>query len=170
MRTNRALTIIGSFVGILITIIAIRAPRAAYADSGTLLSKKVTAALRADRRLNGANCYTGAPGVIILTGKVFDENARKMAETTAYRVRGVKQVVNTLRTETGQWLEEESKINDTLALNGLQSLSVRVIGSQAYLSGQVTSQADQQRALRVIGTISNLQVVNFSRIVPGSVF
>ncbi|MGO9268138.1 MAG: BON domain-containing protein [Candidatus Binataceae bacterium] len=170
MRTNRALTIIGSFVGILITIIAIRAPRAAYADSGTLLSKKVTAALRADRRLNGANCYTEAPGVIILTGKVFDENARKMAETTAYRVRGVKQVVNTLRTETGQWLEEESKINDTLALNGLQSLSVRVIGSQAYLSGQVTSQADQQRALRVIGTISNLQVVNFSRIVPGSVF
>jgi osmotically-inducible protein OsmY len=112
------------------------------------LSKKVTAALRADRQLNGAYCYTEAPDVIILTGKVFDDSARKMAEATAYRVHGVEQVVNTLRTETGRWLEEESKINDTLALNGLQSLSVRVIGSQAYLSGQVTSQADQQRVAR----------------------
>jgi osmotically-inducible protein OsmY len=170
MRANRTLTVIGSFVGIIITIVAIVAPHSAYADSGTLLAKKVTAALRADRRLNGANCYTEAPGVIILTGKVFDANARTIAETTTYRVHGVKQVVNTLRTDTGQWLEDESRINDTLALNGLQSLSVRVIGSQAYLSGQVASQADQQRGLRVIATISNLQVVNFSRIVPGSVF
>jgi osmotically-inducible protein OsmY len=170
MRTNRKLTTIGLFVGIIITIVAICAPRVAYADSGALLSKKVTAALRADRRLNGSNCYTEAPGVIILTGTVFDENSRKLAEAAAYRVRGVQQVVNTLRTQTGQWLEEESKINDTLALNGLQSLSVRVIGPQAYLSGQITSPADQQRALRVIATISNLQVVNFSRIVPGSVF
>ena len=170
MRTNRTLTCAGLVVGIMITMIAVCLPRSVYADSATLLTKKVTAALRADRRLNGADCYTPTPGVIILTGKVFDESDRKLAEATAYHVRGVKQVVNTLRTDTGKWLEQESRINDTLALNGLQSLSVRVIGSQAYLSGQVTSQADQQRALRVIASISNLQVVNFSRIVPGSVF
>ena len=106
--------------------------------------------MRADRRLNGANCYSATLGVIILTGKVFQESDRTLAEVTAYRVRGVKQVVNTLLTETGQWQAEESTINDTLALNGLQSVSVRVIGSQAYLSGKLRSQADQQRAPRVI--------------------
>ena len=170
MRTIRTLTVTESVAGVLIAMIVICTAQTAYSGSATLLAKKVTAALRADRRLNGADCYSATPGVIILTGKVFDENSRTLAEVTAYRVRGVKQVVNTLLTDTGQWQAEEAKINDTLALNGLESLSVRVIGSSAYLSGQVTSQADQDRALRVIAAISNLQVVNFSRVVPGSVF
>jgi osmotically-inducible protein OsmY len=170
MRTIRTLTVTESVAGVLIAMIVICTAQTAYGASATLLAKKVTAALRADRRLNGAECYSATPGVIILTGKVFDENSRTLAEVTAYRVRGVKQVVNTLLTDTGQWQAEEAKINDTLALNGLESLSVRVIGSSAYLSGQVTSQADQDRALRVIAAISNLQVVNFSRVVPGSVF
>jgi hypothetical protein len=111
----------------IIAMLLVGTVRGADAKPATTLEKKVTAALRADRRLNGASCYTEAPGVIILTGKVFDDNARKIAESTAYRVRGVKQVVNTLLTDTGQWQAEEAKINDTLALNGLESMSVRVI-------------------------------------------
>jgi osmotically-inducible protein OsmY len=170
MRANRNLTIRGSVTRMMICLIAICTLGSAYAASTTLLAEKVTAALRTNRRLNGANCYCATPGVIILTGRVFEESDRTLAEVTAYRVHGVKQVVNTLLTDTGQWQAEEAKINDTLALNGLESLSVRVIGSQAYLSGKVTSQADQQRAIRIIGSISNLQVVNFSWVVPGSVF
>lgn len=134
------------------------------------LMSRVNAALRADRRLNGAYCYSVAPGVVVLHGKVFDEAARTLAESTARKVRGVRQVINSLLTETGEWHAEEARINDTLALNGFTDLTVRVIGSQAYLSGTVVGEADQQRALRVIGSISRLQIVNFSRVLPGSVF
>ena len=126
--------------------------------------------LRADRRLNGASSYTAAPGVIVLYGKVFDDKDRRLAEAKARKVHGVTQVVNTLRTETGQWLAEEARINDTLVLNDFNDVSVRVIGSQAYVSGQVTTEAEAQRAIRVISSVSNLQVVNFMRVVPGSIF
>ncbi len=145
-------------------------PVNALAGSSTSLMKRVEAALRADKRLNGADCYTAAPGVIVLHGKVFDDNARTLAEKTAGKVRGVKKVINTLGTTTGHWLEQEARINDTLRLNGFERASVRVIGSDAYLSGQVSSEADKQRAARVVSTISNLRVVNFIRVVPPKIF
>jgi osmotically-inducible protein OsmY len=157
-------------LGFLVAVIIAALPVMANADYATALMKRVDAVLRTDRRLNGASCYTAAPGVIVLYGKVFDERDRALAESTAFRVRGVKQVVNTLRTETGQWLAEESRINDTLLLNDFHDVSVRIIGSQAYVSGQVSTQAEEQRVLRVISSTSNLQVVNFMRIVPGPIF
>jgi osmotically-inducible protein OsmY len=145
-------------------------PSAATAASSTALSHKVAAALRANDNLNGANCYAAAPGVIVLYGKVFDNKDRDLAESTAFNVHGVKQVVNTLRTTTGKWLEEEARINDTLVLNDLQGVSVKVVGREAYVSGQVETEGDEQRALRVIASESNLRVVNFIRVVPGSIF
>jgi osmotically-inducible protein OsmY len=93
-----------------------------------------------------------------------------VAEQTASNVRGVKQIVNTLRTMTGEWLQQEERINDTLPLNDLHDVSVRVIGSQAYLSGQVSSQADNDRAVEVVSSQSKLQIANFIRVVPGPVF
>ncbi|HKV54888.1 MAG TPA: BON domain-containing protein [Candidatus Binataceae bacterium] len=142
----------------------------ARADYATVLMKRVDVALRADRRLNGATCYTAALGVIVLYGTVFDDKDRRRAEATALKVHGVRKVVNTLHTKTGKWLAEEVRINDTLQLNDLQSVSVRVIGSQAYLSGEVSSEADARRAIRVVNSISALHVVNFMRVVPGSIF
>ena len=144
-------------------------PLTASADYSTALMNRVESALRRDRRLNGASCYTAAPGVIVLYGKVFDNPDRELAQATAANVRGVRQVVNTLRTETGQWQAEESRINDTLLLNDFNGVSVRVIASQAYVSGQVSTEAEKQRAVRVIESMSNLQVVNFIRVVPGSI-
>jgi osmotically-inducible protein OsmY len=141
----------------------------ARADYDTMLMKRVDAALRRNNRLNGADCYTAAPGVIVLYGTVFDDKDRKRAEATALKVHGVRQVVNTLHTKTGKWLEEEVRINDTLQLNDLQGVSVRVVGSQAYLSGQVTSESEVRRAVRVVNSVSNLHVVNFMRVVPGSI-
>jgi hypothetical protein len=55
-------------------------------------------------------------------------------------------------------------------LNDLQGVSVKVIGREAYVSGQVETEGDEQRALRVIASESNLRVVNFIRVVPGSIF
>ncbi|HTY54061.1 MAG TPA: BON domain-containing protein, partial [Candidatus Binataceae bacterium] len=72
----------------------------ARADTSTSLMNKVDAALRNDRRLNGASCYTAAPGVVVLYGKVFDEKSRTLAEKTALKVHGVKKVINTLTTTT----------------------------------------------------------------------
>jgi osmotically-inducible protein OsmY len=159
-----------ALAGLLIAFSICVMPPRALAVSDTVLMNRVNAALRADNRLNGASCYTAAPGVIVLYGKVFDDKDRELAESRVRRVHGVNQVVNTLTTKTGKWLEEEARINDTLVLNDFTDVSVRVIGSQAYVSGQVTTEAEEQRALRVISSESNLQVVNFMRVVPGSIF
>src|ERR1700730_11643661 len=115
--------------GLLIAIFIAGMPVSAWAQNSTALMRRVEAVLRSDRNLTGASCYAATPGVIVLYGKVFDNKDRELAESKASRVRGVNQVVNTLRTETGQWLEEEARINDTLVLNDFTAVSVRVIGS-----------------------------------------
>jgi osmotically-inducible protein OsmY len=159
------LTVAAFVVELLVLAASGGAANAQYQDAA--LMRRVDRALRADRRLNGAAAYTASPGVVVLYGKVFDQNDSQLAQAAASRVRGVTQVINTLRTMTGQWLEEESRINDTLQLNGFQDASVKVIGPEAYLSGQVTSDGEKQRAVTVVSSISNLQVVNFLRVVPG---
>ena len=55
-------------------------------------------------------------------------------------------------------------------LNGLEGVSARVIGSQVYLSGTVTGEAEKQRAARVVASISNLQQNNFIWVKPGPIF
>ncbi|HUA35351.1 MAG TPA: BON domain-containing protein [Candidatus Binataceae bacterium] len=150
--------------------LALAIPRAARADASTVLMNRVQYALAANTNLNGASCYVVSPGVVVLYGTVFNDKDRDLAESTARGVRGVHKVVNTLRTSTGKWLEQESRINDTLLLNGFNSVQVRVIANQAYLSGTVSSPGEEQRAIRTVSSVSNLQVVNFMRVVPGSIF
>jgi hypothetical protein len=157
-------------IGIMLVSLLIRAPLLAFADASTLLMHRVDRALRANDNLNGAMCYAAAPGVIVLYGKVFGEKDRNLAQATASNVRGVSQVINTLRTDTGQWIEEEERINDTLQLNGLEGVSARVIGPEVYLSGTVTGQAEKQRASRVVASVSNLQQNNFIWVKPGPIF
>ena len=167
---NHHIHLIVVFTELIFAALLAEMPLIAQAANSTVLMRRVDAVLRADRDLNGASCYTAAPGVIVLYGKVFDHKDRHLAEAKTRRVPGVNQVVNTLRTETGQWLAEEARINDTLILNDFHDVSVRVIGSQAYVSGQVSSEAEVQRAIRVISSVSNLQVVNFMRVVSGPIF
>jgi osmotically-inducible protein OsmY len=157
-------------IGIIFAMLVASMPSRAFAQSATVLMHRVERALRANDNLNGAMCYSPASGVIVLNGKVFDNQDRELAETTASNVRGVTQVVNALRTETGQWIAEEERINDTLLLNGLEGVSARVIGSQVYLSGTVTGEAEKQRASRVVASISNLQQNNFIWVKPAPLF
>lgn len=171
---NRSITIgrgaqaaLASFT---LMLFLIAATRVAHADAGTVLMNRVQGALAANNNLNGASCYVVSPGVVVLYGTVFDDNDRRMAESTARRVRGVVKVVNTLRTRTGQWLEQESRINDTLQLNGFEGVQVRIIGNDAYLSGTVTSESEVQRAIRTVKSVAQVHVINFMRVVPGSIF
>jgi len=157
-------------IGVMLAMLVVSKPSRAFAQSSTILMHRVQRALRANDNLNGAICYSPAPGVIVLHGKVFDNQDRELAETTASNVHGVTQVVNTLRTQTGQWIAEEERINDTLLLNGLEGVSARVIGSQVYLSGTVATESEKQRASRVVASISNLQQNNFIWVKPGPIF
>jgi BON domain len=156
---------IGIALLVALTIGTASAPANAY--SSTVLMHKVNAVLRANDNLNGASAYTASPGVVVLYGTVFDDKDRVFAEQTASKVPGVKHVINTLRTKTGVWLGEESSINDTLQLNGFEDVSVRVIGNQAYLSGQVSSEAEKQRAANVVSSVSKLQINNVIWVKPG---
>ncbi len=159
----------GVFALLVILASIATSPQTTRADDAQLM-QRVEAALRANRQLNGAAAYTAAPGVVVLYGTVFDNNDRLLAEKTAGKVRGVTKVINTLQTSTGQWQEQEARINDTLQLNGFPGVRAKVIGPEVYLSGQVSSDQEKQRAIRVVSSISNLQVVNFMRAVPGPIF
>ena len=145
-------------------------PSSVLADGEVALMNRVTAALRSSDRLNGAKAYTAAPGVVVLYGMVFDDKDRALAEQTANGVSGVNQVVDNLRTKTGKWFQEEERINTQLQMNGFNDVQVRVIGPEVYLSGQVTSQAEKQRAANVVASVSNKQINNMIWVQPGSMF
>jgi hypothetical protein len=168
LRTDAKIMRSGFIALIAICAATIAVP--ARADNSARLMHRVQAALAQNDNLNGAQCYAASAGTIVLYGTVFDKKDRALAESVARGVPGVRQVVNTLRTSTGDWSEEEERINDTLSLNGFSGLQAKVIGNQVFLSGQVTSEAEEQRALRVVSSDSKLQPVNFMRVVPGSMF
>ncbi len=142
----------------------------ARADGEVALMNGVNAALRGNDRLNGAKAYTAAPGVVVLYGMVFDDKDRALAEQVANGVNGVNQVVDNLRTKTGKWVREEERIDLQLQMNGFNDVQVRVVGPVVYLSGQVTSQAEKQRAANVVASTSNLQINNMIWVQPGSMF
>jgi len=135
------------------------------------LDRRVNAALRADRKLNGARAYANSYGGVVLYGRVFDADDRRLAERTASGVRGVQYVVNNLQTTTEQWMEEQVRINNAfLQINSLQRVSARVIGRTAYLSGQVRNEFEKARAAQLVSSISHLEVVNLIWVVPGPIF
>src|SRR5271156_2796764 len=159
-------------LAIAILILAIGgAASLARAGAEAALMNQVNAALRSNDRLNGAKAYTAAPGVVVLYGMGFDEKDRALAEQTANAVPGVNQVVDNLRTKTGKWYQEEERIDLQLQMNGFNDVQVKVVGPYVYLSGQVTSQSDRQRAASVVMSVSpNLQINNMIWVQPGSMF
>lgn len=92
------------------------------------------------------------PGVIVLEGEVFDHDGKAAAEQTVAGVAGVKRVINVLTTNTLQWLLVQNRINQTLQQNGFPMVSVKVVGKTAYISGQVSSGADKDRAVAVVNS------------------
>jgi osmotically-inducible protein OsmY len=157
-----------AIAGLILTITG--AASFARADGEVALMNRVIAALRSNERLNGAKAYTAAPGVVVLYGMVFDDKDRALPERTANGVNGVAQVVDNLRTKTGKWLREEERINTQLLTNGFNDVQVRVVGPEVYLSGQVASQSEKQRAASVVASVSSLQITTSSGSNPARYF
>ena len=98
-------------------------------------------------------------------------SVRALAEQAANGVSGVTQVVDNLRTKTGKWADEEERINTQLLSNGFNDVQAKVVGPYIYLSGQVTGQANKDRAASVASSVyPNKQINNMIFVQPGSMF
>jgi osmotically-inducible protein OsmY len=161
-----------TFLAIAVFLLSVAgAASPARADGGAALMNQVNAALRSNPRLNGAKAYTAAEGVVVLYGMVFDDKDRALAEQAANSVSGVAQVVDNLRTKTGRWNQEEERIELQLQSNGFNDVQAKVVGPYIYLSGQVTGQAEKDRAANVASSVyPNKQINNMIFVQPGSMF
>jgi osmotically-inducible protein OsmY len=128
----------------------------------------VTAALSADKRLRRVQAYSSGGGMVTLTGKVFDDNAKAVAERTVRGVSGVTSVSNNLSTDTSVWARNEALINQRLQAEGLTGVTAKVIGKSAYLDGTVKNDLDRQRAETVAISAADVKIrTNLIRVDPG---
>jgi predicted nucleic acid-binding Zn ribbon protein len=150
-----------------------RRPHRGYAPPPPKVSllTKVQERLRTDRRLGRVKVYTNGGGVVTLYGTVFDDKARRLAISTARSVDGVTDVIDSLQTDTARWARQEAAIAAQLQSAGLSQVSVKVIGHDAYLSGQVGTEAQKEHAVTVAEGAAPVHVrTNLIRVVPAGVF
>ena len=142
---------------------------AARPPRSTLL-ERVQAALRSNRKLNQVKSYTSG-GVVTLYGKVFDDSAKRLAVRTARGVSGVTDVIDQTTTDAAVWASRQMQISQALASAGLNSVTVKVIGHDAFLDGEVATDLDRQRAATIAESAAPVKVrTNLIRVAPGSVF
>jgi TonB family protein len=134
------------------------------------LMERVNDALRSDRKLRRVQIYTSG-GTVTLFGKVFDDNDRMVAEQTVRGVKGVNGVIDNLTTDTAEWARNASTINQQLQSAGLTGVTAKVIGTRVYLSGEVKTELDRERAVSVTQAAAPVVVgTNLIRVVPGNMF
>jgi BON domain/Double zinc ribbon len=132
------------------------------------ITERVMESLAADKRLRRVQAYASGGGMVTLTGKVFDDDAKTLAERTVRNVNGVTGVSDNLTTETSVWARNESLINQRLAAEGLSGVTVKVIGNGAYLDGTVKTDLDRQRAETVAVSAAPVNVrTNLIKVDPG---
>jgi len=149
-----------------------RAPRemAAVPPSKPPLIDRVNGELRTNRRLRRVQAYTNG-SVVTIFGKVFDDHDRLMAERTVRGTDGVSAVVNNVTTDTQQWEQNQTLIAQALQNAGLDSVQVKVIGRDAYLSGQVKTELDRERAVTVAQAAAPVKVrENLITVAIGNMF
>ena len=134
------------------------------------LQQRVIQVLGSNPRTRRVNCYTSGSTVTIF-GKVFDNDARLYAEKVVRQVPGVGNVIDSLQTDTADWNARQAAIASQLYAAGLTSVTVKVIGHDAYLDGTVKSEAEKQQAETIAQNASQVHVRgNIIRVVPGNVF
>jgi len=121
------------------------------------LTERVQERMRGNRKFNHVR-ISASGGTVTLTGKVFDEDAKSAAVRTARNVEGVSNVVDTLTTETSEWTTQENRIGQELANAGLSKVTVKVIGSDAYLEGEVGSQSEKDHAATIAESAAPVKV------------
>lgn len=136
-----------------------------------VLQSKVQLALQSDPRFKSVRATVTQPGVIVLEGDVFDNDAKNAAEQTAVGVEGVKRLINALTTNSLQWLLVQNRINQALQQNGFPLVSVKVIGKTAFISGQVSSAAAKDQAVAVVNSTAPGVTVgtNLITVVPAGI-
>jgi osmotically-inducible protein OsmY len=76
-----------------------------------------------------------------------------------------------LTTDTQQWQQNQSLITQALQNAGLSGVQVKVIGRSAYLSGQVKSAIDRERAVTVAQSAAPVKVrENLITVAIGNMF
>jgi TonB family protein len=134
------------------------------------LLERVQSALRSNRKLGRVKAYTNG-SVVTLYGRVFDDNGKRLAERTVRGLDGVTDVIDQLTTDKAQWAADELRISQSLASAGLSGVTVKVIGRDAYLDGQVPTSIDRERAVTIAEGAAAVKVrSNLIRVAPGSVF
>lgn len=134
------------------------------------LLEQVQAALRSNRRLNRVNAYTNG-GVVTLYGKVFNDDDKRIAVRTARGVSGVTDVIDQTTTDEAMWASRQLQISQALTAAGLNNVTVKVIGHDAYLDGEVANALDRERAVTIAEGAAPIKVrTNLIRVAPGRVF
>ena len=134
------------------------------------LLEQVQSALHSNRKLNRVNAYTNG-GVVTLYGKVFDDDTKRLAVRTARSVSGVTDVIDQTTTDTSVWAARQQQISQALAGAGLTGVTVKVIGRDAYLDGEVANDLDRQRAVTIAeGAAPVIVRTNLIRVAIGRVF
>jgi TonB family protein len=134
------------------------------------LQQQVIAVLSSNPRTRRVNCYTSGSTVTIF-GKVFDNDARLYAEKVVRNVPGVGNVIDSLQTDTADWQARQAAIASQLYAAGLNTVTVKVIGHDAYLDGTVKSNAQKQQAVTITESASPVHVAgNLIRVLPGNMF
>ena len=135
------------------------------------LRDRVSNALRSNRNLGRVQFYTNPGGSVVLYGKVFDEKAKRIAEQVVRSVPGVNGVVDNLTTDTDTWREQQAQVQSQLANAGLDKVQVKIIGRDAFLSGEVKTDAEKDRAVTITeGAAPVIVRTNLITVKPGSVF
>jgi osmotically-inducible protein OsmY len=106
--------------------------------------------------------------MVTLTGKVFDDDAKAIAERAVRNVSGVTGVIDNLRTDTSVWTQNETLINQRFQAEGLTGVTAKVIGDGAYLDGTVKTDQDRDRAATLAVMAAPVKVrTNLIRVDPG---
>ncbi len=113
--------------------------------------------LGSNPRTRRVDCYTSGSTVTIF-GKVFDANAKLYTEKIVREVPGVGNVIDSLTTDESEWAARQAAIASQLYAAGLTTVTVKVIGHDAYLGGTVKTDAQKQQAVTITESASPVHV------------
>jgi osmotically-inducible protein OsmY len=145
-------------------------PRIAKPASTPSLYEQVKTVLKGNPKLRRVNLYTNG-GTVTLFGKVFDDSGKALAEQTVRNLPGVTSVVDNITTDEADWTQRQAQIAQQLANSGLDKVTVKVIGHDAFLDGEVKTELEKSRAVTITEGAAPVTVrTNLIRVVPGSMF
>jgi osmotically-inducible protein OsmY len=134
------------------------------------LQERIKQVLSSNPKLRRVDCYTSG-GTVTIFGKVFDANDKQFAERVVRQVPGVGNVIDSLSTDEGDWTRRQDQIAQQLANAGLNEVTVKVIGHDAYLDGKVKTELDKDRAATIAESAAPVHVrTNLITVEPGRVF